>query len=72
VGADESCNNAVLGVATFVREDARRTAPTPDAQNALAVPRFQFVLPPTDSGSGYGSGRRLPLEERPLVIALRI
>jgi hypothetical protein len=72
VGANDSCSNVGVGSVAFVREDGRRTAPGPDAQNALVVPRFGFIPPPTDPRPGYESGRRLLLEERPLVIALRI
>jgi hypothetical protein len=68
----DNCNNVAVGAMAFVREDLRRTASAPDAQNALVVPRFGFAPPPTDSRSGYQSGRQLLLEERPLVIALRI
>jgi hypothetical protein len=72
VSAGDNCRSAVLGAVAFVREDARRTADAPDAQNALAVPRFLLALSPIDLGFGFESGRRLLLEERPLVIALRI
>jgi hypothetical protein len=72
VSAHDNCRSDVGVAVAFVREDARRTAAAPDAQNALAVPRFLLALSHTDRGSGFESGRRLLLEERPLVIALRI
>jgi hypothetical protein len=72
VSADDNCGSAFVGAVAFVREDARRTAAAPDAQNALVVPHFQLAPPPTDLRSGFESGRRLPLEERPLVTTLRI
>jgi hypothetical protein len=72
VSAHDNCRSDVGGAVTFVREDARRTAAAPDAQNALAVPRFLLALSHTDLGFRLESGRRLLLEERPLVIALRI
>ena len=72
MSADDSCSTFVLGAVTFVREDARRTVAGPDAQNALVVPRFRLFFSPTELRPGFESGRRLPLEERPLVIALRI
>jgi hypothetical protein len=72
VSADDSCGSAFVGAVAFVREDARRTAAAPDAQNALVVPRFHLAPSPTDLRSGFESGRRLPLEERPLVTTLRI
>jgi hypothetical protein len=71
VSADDNCRSAVVGAAAFVREDARRTA-APNAQNALVIARFRLAPSPTDLGSGLESGRRRRLEERPLVIALRI
>ena len=72
VSANDTCSTVVVGAVTFVREDARRSAAVPDAQDALAVPRFR--LPPsfTDFRPGFESGWRLPLEERPLILALRI
>ena len=72
VRADDTCTNVAVEAVAFVREDGRRTAPAYDARNALVVLRFQLVAPLTDPRSGYESERRLPLEERPLVIALRI
>jgi hypothetical protein len=72
VRADDTCTNGAVAAVAFVREDGRRTVPAPDAQNALVVLRFRFVTPPTDPRPGYESGRRLLLEERPLVTALRI
>jgi hypothetical protein len=72
VSADDNCSSVVVGAVAFVREDARRNAAAPDAQNALVVPRFQLAPSPTDLRSGFESGWRLPLEERPLIIALRI
>jgi hypothetical protein len=71
VNADDNCRSAALGAVAFVREDAQRTA-APDAQSALAVPRFLLTPSHTDLGSGSEFGRRLLLEERPLVIALRL
>ena len=72
VSAHNNCRTDVGAAVGFVREDARRTPATPEAQNALAVPRFLLALSPIDLGFGFESGRRLLLEERPLVIALRI
>ena len=72
VSAHNNCRSGVGGAVAFVREDARLRAGAPDAQNALAVPRFLLAPSHTDLGSGFESGRRLPLEERPLGIALRI
>ena len=72
VSADGNCERAVAGAVAFVREDARRTAAAPDAQNALVLPRFRLAPSPTDLRSAFESARRRLLEERPLVIALRI
>ncbi len=72
VRADDICNNVAVAEVAFVREDGRRTAPGPNAQNALVVLRFRFVAPPPASRRGYEPRRRLLLEEQPLVIALRI
>ena len=72
VRTDDTCTNVAVAAVAFVSEDGRRTAPAPDVQHALVVLRFRFVAPPTDLRPGYESGRRLLLEERPLVIALRI
>jgi len=72
MSADDDCGSALVGPVAFVREDARRTAAAPDAQNALVVPRFRLAPSPTELRSGFESGRRPPLEERPLVTTLRI
>jgi len=72
VRAGDTCTTTAVGAVTLVREDGRRTAPAPDAQNALGVLGFRLVGPPADPRSGYEPGRRRMLEERPLVIALRI
>ena len=72
VSAEDSCEKAALETVAFLREDARRSAAAADAQNALVVARFRLAPSPIDLGPAFESGRRLPLEERPLVIALRI
>jgi hypothetical protein len=72
VRADDTCTNVAVEAVAFVREDGRRTAPAYDTRNALVVLRFRLVAPGTDPRSGYESERRLLLEKRPLVIALRI
>jgi hypothetical protein len=72
VRTGDTCANVAVGAVAFIREDGRRTAPAPDAPNALVVRRFQLVAPPTDLRPAHESGLRMRLEERPLVIALRI
>ena len=72
VRADDTCTNVAVAAVAIVSEEGRRTAPDRDVQHALVALRFRFVAPPTDPRPGNESGRRLLLEERPLVIALRI
>lgn len=72
VSARDNCRSDVGGVVAIVREDAQRTTAAPDAQNALAVPRFLSAPSPVDPGVGFESEQRLLLEERPLVVTLRI
>jgi hypothetical protein len=72
VSAHDNCRSGAGGAVVFVREDARRSAAAPDAQNALAVPRFLLAISHTDLCPGFESGQRRSLEERPLVITLRI
>ena len=71
VSSDDSCSSAGAGTAVFVREDARRNA-APDPQQALVVPRFLFAFSPPGRHPGFERGRQLPLEARPLIVALRI
>ena len=72
VSAEDSCSRVVVGAVGFVREDARRNAAAPDAHNALVVPRFRLAPSPTNLRSGFETGRRQLLEERPRILALRI
>jgi hypothetical protein len=72
VSARDDCRSDVGGAVAFVREDAQRIAAAPDAQNALAVPRFLSAPSHVDLGFGFESEQRLLLEKRPLLIALRI
>ena len=72
VSSEDNCRSADVGAVAFVRADARRTAAAPDAQNAFVVPRFLFAPPPSDLRSGFELGWRLLLEERPLILPLRI
>lgn len=71
VSADDRCEDTAIDVVAFVREDARRAGSASDAQDGVVVPRFQLARPPADPPSGFESGGRL-LEERPLIISLRI
>jgi len=56
----------------FVREAAQRNTSAPKDQSAVAVPRFAFNASSAGASSTYDSGSQLPLELRPLVLALRI
>jgi hypothetical protein len=69
--ADDTCTDVAVATIAFVLEDGR-TAHGPDAEHGLVVLRFRFVAPPTDPRPGHDSGLRLRLEERSLVVALRI
>jgi len=71
VSAQDGCRSIDAGAVAFVREDARRTAAAPDAQNVPLVPRFRLTASRTDLPLGFGSGRRLPIE-RPLALPLRL
>ena len=72
VKADHTCGSAFVGLVAFVREDARRTAAAPDAPNALVVARFRLAPSPDNLRSEFEAGRRPLLEERLLILALRI
>jgi hypothetical protein len=72
VSTHDNCRSDAGGAVAFVREDAQRATAAPDAQNALAVPRFLSAPSHVDLGFGFESEQRLLLEERPLLIALRI
>jgi hypothetical protein len=71
VSADDNCRSAIIEAAAFVREDTRRTAAAPD-QHAVIVSRFRLAPLPTDLRHRFELGQRRPLEERPLVLTLRI
>jgi hypothetical protein len=68
----DACDDMALGAMTFVREDVRRRASSPDARHAVAVPAFRFAPPPTDLRSGHDPGQQSLPAARPLVIAIRI
>jgi hypothetical protein len=72
VNARDTCRSDMAPAVSFVREDARRTADAPNAQNAGIVSRFRLALSSTHVRPGFESWRRVLLQERPLVIALRI
>lgn len=72
VTANDCCADIAAPSTALVREDVRRGAADPAAQQALLVARFQFAPPPSHPASARESGQRSPLETRPLVLALRI
>lgn len=71
LATDDSCPAIVAGSTAFVREDTRRGVSTPQAQNAVVVPPFQFTPPPRHAASTREAAQSPPLETRPLV-TLRI
>ena len=72
VAGDDNCNNVVAGGIAFVREDVRRGASAPDAQQTVAILRFRFAPRPTDMLSGHDPGQQPLVGARPLEIAIRI
>jgi hypothetical protein len=70
--ARDNCRSDVGGAVAFVREDARRAAAAPDAQNALVISRFRLTSSPSDLGAHGELWRRLSFEERPFLVALRL
>ena len=70
--AKDSCPDIAVGSTAVVREDVRRGASTPHAQQAVAVPPFQVAPPPSHPTSARESGQRSPFEARPAVFTLRI
>jgi hypothetical protein len=72
VSGNDNCDHVVPSTTAFLREDVRPTASAPDAQHAVVVRRFRLAPPPTDTRSKYEREQQSALEERPLIIALRI
>lgn len=72
VKGDDTCSNVALGVTAFVREDVRGTASAPHAQQAVAVPPYQFSPSTAETRARGDSAREWSLEKRPLKTALRI
>jgi hypothetical protein len=68
----DHCNDVVLSVAAFVREDVRPLVSAPDGQHALVARRFQFGPSLTGTRSGNTPGQDRLLEKRLLLTALRI
>jgi len=72
VAGDDGCDHVVLGVAVFLREDARRGVSAADAAHAIVVPRYQVAYSTIDGHPGHEPGREWSLEKRPLPTALRL
>jgi hypothetical protein len=70
--AGDHCNDLVLSVPAFVREDMRPRVSAPDVQHALLCSDFQVAPPLTDARPGNTPGQDRSLEKRPLVTALRL
>ena len=69
---NDTCGSVVLNAAPFVREVVRRGVSAADARHAVVVACDRHAAPATGTRFGDESGQPLPLEARPLVIALRI
>lgn len=70
-GTDD-CGRAVPNSAVVVKEDARRSAPSSDPQQAVMVPRHHRAIFSSEAHPGDGAGCTWSLAQRPLVTALRI
>ena len=71
VKADDSCGSVMANGALLIREDLRRVSDQ-SARYAVVVPRFQVPSSSIEARLGSKPGRALPLESRPLIVALRI
>ena len=70
-GGHDCDASALIGTA-YVREDSRRTAPSPPTALALRVARNQLATPGNAVLLHLGPGHLSSLEKRPLETALRI
>src|SRR5206468_3091359 len=72
VTGKDDCKHLAVGTIAFVREGGYRGKLTTDVQIAVATPRFAAAQFRSNLRSGFESGQRRRLEERRLVITLRI
>ena len=72
VAGDEHCGSVVVGATAVLREEMRRDVSSKEANHAIPVPRYQLAQLTIGSRPGQNHWRERSLEERPLVIALRI
>lgn len=70
--AEDRCDDAVLGVAAFVREDIWRSVSVLGADHAMPVPRYQVPSSTIDARFGHEPGREWAFEERSLPTILRV
>ena len=71
IGGHDCDASALIGTA-YVREDSRRTAPSPQTGLALPVARNQLAAPVNAVLLHRGRGHVSSLERRPIETALRI
>lgn len=72
VAGDDACGDDALVLATFVREDVRRSAPPAGSAAAILIPRDQLVGPTPDARRESAPADQRSLGPKPLSAALRI
>jgi hypothetical protein len=72
VAGDESCANMVMAATAVVREDLRLGVSSPDANQAIPVPRYRLAQSMIEARRGEEPWRAWSLEKRPLSTTLRI
>jgi hypothetical protein len=72
VTGGDHCNNVVIGVPAFLREDERPRGSAQYVQHALVGRRFQFIPFSSATRSDHEPGQGWSPELRPVVTALRI
>jgi hypothetical protein len=71
IGGHDCGADALVGTA-YIREDGRRTAPSPQTDLALPAARNQLAAPVNRVLPHCGLGRLSSFERRPIETALRI
>lgn len=71
VAGNDACEN-LLGIATFVREEVRRTTTGSDRHAALIAPRYRVMMPVGVFASLHTSQPDSSFEQRPLTTILRV
>jgi hypothetical protein len=72
VAGDDCCDNGMLGVGEFLRQDVQRGVSSPDEGHAIPILRYQVGSSTIDARPGHEPGREWSLEQRPLQTVLRI